>query len=79
MSSNEQLKMLSSKLCDDLFPGSMEELELDRRLNDVKTNLGLLDQMLKLPGGGSKLHKLIIIRSIVSDLFGVRGESFNIR
>lgn len=73
---NEQLNLLCEKLYSDLLY-SLDEEEIDRRLNDVRTRLGLLDQMLTLPGM-SKIHKVVSIKGLLRDVFGVKGESWGI-
>ena len=51
-----------------------EDGDLDSRIESVKNSIGILEQMKKLPSGCPKAHKIYIIRAIVRDCFGIKGE-----
>lgn len=47
--------------------------ELDRRIEAIKSSLGILEQMKKIKGI-PKTHEIFTLRSIARDALGIRGE-----
>ena len=65
---------LIDKLVQELVSGISLE-EINKRLDNIRASIGLLDIFLKLPGTG-KLHKMIAIRMIARDVLGYEKETF---
>ena len=56
---------------------ALPEVELDKRIQRIKTEFGLLEQMQKLPGN-PVLNKTMTLRSIGRAVYGYEGESLTL-
>ena len=63
---------LIDKLNDSMLKGLSTE-EMDTRLSKIRNDLGIYEQMAKLPGN-PKLHQTMALRSIGRSLYGYEGE-----
>ncbi len=76
MPDNLAKNTLIDKMNDSMLKELPEE-ELDKRIQRIKTEFGLLEQMQKLPGN-PVLNKTITLRSIGRVLYGYKGESLTL-
>jgi hypothetical protein len=66
---NEQIDQIIAEV----VRADLSQDELDRRIQSIKSSLGILEQLKKMPGI-PKVSDVFTLRSIARDALGIRGE-----